>query len=216
MKTPGFPRSLAVATTLLLAASAQAALLDRGNGMIFDTASNLTWLQDANAAQTLGADADGMMDWSAASSWVAQLSHGGFDDWRLPVVRPVNGVALNMAYSEDGSTDSGINTAGLNSELGHLFYTSLGNQAASGLTQTGPFSNTQNFAYWTGTGSPYGDEEALHFFTAFGDQGSSLKVNEYRVWAVREGDVLAVPEPQTAALLLLGLGVLAWRRRPAR
>lgn len=193
--------SLAGATALLLALPAQATLYDRGNGMVYDSASNLTWMQDAGSSGTLS--------WDAASAWVDQLSWGGFDDWRLPVVRPVNGISLNLDYSDDGSTDGGINTAGLNSELGHLFYTSLGNQAATGLSQAGPFTHTQNFAYWTGTASPYGAEEALHFFTAFGDQGSSLKVNEYFVWAVRDGDVLAVPEPHQAALLLLGLCGLA-------
>lgn len=204
---------LAGAATLALAGAAHAELFDRGNGMIYDSATDLTWLQDANAAKSLGADADGLLSWDAAVSWVDQLSHAGFDDWRLPTVSPVNGISLNLDYSDDGSTDGGINTAGKNSELGHLFYVSLGNQAATGLSLSGPFSNTQSYAYWTGTGSPYGADEALHFFTAFGDQGSSLKVNEYHAWAVRSGDVLPVPEPQSAALLLLGLGVLAWRRQ---
>lgn len=208
--------SLVAAATLLLALPSQALLQVRGNGMVYDSATNLTWLQDANAAQTLGASGTGGLNWEAANAWVQQLSWGGFSDWRLPVVRPVNGSSLNMDYSEDGSTDGGINTAGMNSELGYLFYVSLGNQAATGMSQAGPFANTQDFAYWTGTASPYGDEEALHFFTAFGDQGSSLKLNEYLVWAVREGDVLAVPEPQQAALLALGLGLLAWQRRMVR
>jgi len=207
--------SLVTAAALVMASPAWATLYDRGNGMVYDSASNLTWLQDANAARTSGASASGLLTWDAANTWAQQLSWGGFDDWRLPVVRPVNGSSLNMDYSEDGSTDGGINTSGKNSELGYLFYISLGNQAATGMSQSGPFTNTQDFAYWTGTTSPYGDEEALHFFTAFGDQGSSLKVNEYLAWAVREGDVLAVPEPQQVVLLLMGLGVLAWRRRAA-
>jgi hypothetical protein len=200
---------------LSLAVSAQAELFDRGSGMIYDSRSNLTWLIDANAAPTLGAHPDGLMSWSQAVSWADQLVFGGFSDWRLPQVRPVNGVGLNLDYSEDGSTDGGINQRGLNSELGFLFYVSLGNQANSSELLAGPFQRLQNYAYWTGTSSPYAGE-AMHFFTAFGDQGSSPTESLYYAWAVREGDVLAVPEPQSAALMLLGLAVLCGRRFAAR
>jgi len=193
---------LAAAAIAATASPAQASLVDRGNGMIYDTVSNLTWLKNA--------DSQGLMTWDVAVSWADQLSHGGFSDWRLPGVSPVNGLSLNLAYSEDGSTDGGINQTGLNSELGHLFYTSLGNQAATGVTQSGPFEALQNYVYWTGTESPYDPEEALHFFTIFGEQGSSLKVNEYHAMAVRVGDV---PEPATLMLLLLGLGAVALTSR---
>ncbi|MEQ1637543.1 MAG: hypothetical protein ABL903_12705 [Methylococcales bacterium] len=42
---------------LALNGTAEANLIDRGNGMIF----NITWLADANYAKTLGYDADGAM-----------------------------------------------------------------------------------------------------------------------------------------------------------
>jgi hypothetical protein len=57
---------------LLLAAglsgAAQAALVDRGGGLIYDTDLNVTWLQDANYAQTSGYDADGRMTWGDATT----------------------------------------------------------------------------------------------------------------------------------------------------
>lgn len=37
---------------LSLAGAAQAALHDRGGGLIYDDAQNITWLQDANYAKT--------------------------------------------------------------------------------------------------------------------------------------------------------------------
>jgi len=209
-------RSMALALGILAAGSAQADLIDYGNGMVYDNVANLTWLKDANFAMSSGYDADGLMSWAEAQAWAASLTVGGVSGWRLPTVTPVNGSSFNFDYSEDGSTDSGINISGLNSELGHMYYTTLGNSAAGGLTHSGPFSNLQNFAYWSGTAHPAYADEALHFFTAFGDQGSSPQVSEYYGWAVHSGNVAAVPEPASAALLLAGLGLLAYRRRPTR
>ncbi len=44
-----------------LAGTAQAGLIDRGGGMIYDTTQNITWLADWNYAQTSGWDADGLI-----------------------------------------------------------------------------------------------------------------------------------------------------------
>ncbi|MEH0166417.1 DUF1566 domain-containing protein [Paucibacter sp. JuS9] len=189
-----------------LLAPAQASLQLRGgnNDMVYDTATGLTWVRNAS----LG----GMRSWSDAKAWAEALEFGGRDDWRLPGLTPVNGTALNLDFSDDGSTDSGFNNSGLNSELGYLFYTSLGNNAFDGLTQTGPFQDLAAWAYWTGTASLY-EGEAMHFFTAFGDQGSSSTDNLYYAWAVRVGDV---PEPQTAGLALAALAALSLTRRRSR
>lgn len=54
---------------LALSTSANATLIDRGNGMIYDSDQALTWLQDANYAKTSGYDADGRMTWDAATTW---------------------------------------------------------------------------------------------------------------------------------------------------
>ena len=61
-----------------------ATLIDRGCGMIYDTILDVTWLADADYAQTSGYDADGKMDWASAVAWAEQLSHCGYNDWRLP------------------------------------------------------------------------------------------------------------------------------------
>src|SRR3972149_1606307 len=65
-------------------ATAQATLIDRGGGLIYDSDQDLTWLQDANYAMTSGYDSDGRMTWVAAMAWASGLSYGGYDDWRLP------------------------------------------------------------------------------------------------------------------------------------
>jgi hypothetical protein len=67
-----------------LAGGASAALIVRPGGMVYDTDLNITWLRDANYAKTSGYDADGLMNWTAATTWAANLSYGGYDDWQLP------------------------------------------------------------------------------------------------------------------------------------
>jgi hypothetical protein len=82
--------SLALTTAgVLTSGMAQAALIDRGGGLLYDDVLNVTWLQDANYAKTSGYDADGLMDWSAAKTWASGLNISRFageslTGWRLP------------------------------------------------------------------------------------------------------------------------------------
>ncbi len=136
-------------TTLVALAAAiaagpvQAALFDRGNGLIYDDVLDITWLQDANYAHSIGAGhmGSGEFRWADAVAWVAALDYRGYTAWRLPTVAPVNGTSFQRAFSNNGSTDFGYARTGPDggwrdgagkpvSELGHMFYVNLGNAGA--------------------------------------------------------------------------------------
>ena len=231
-------KKITLVTSLLLSLNASAALYDRGNGMIYDSDQNITWLQDANYAATSGYAAqhaggsgassfdispDGLMGWDAATAWADQLVYEGFSDWRLPSA----GLIANPnpqsedPLSFDGSTNRGYNNT--RSEIGHLFL-DLGNvpicstagscdQSDHGFIHTGPFLNVQNYIYWESEQS--GPAGAWVFLPEIGFQiATSASIDAY-AWAVRDGDVAAVPVP--AAGWLFGSGMIgligAARRR---
>ena len=199
-----FKSAVSAALCLLGIGGAQAALFDRGGGLIYDSDFNITWLADANYARTSGYHADGLMNWGAATAWAAGLVYGGYSDWRLPT-----------ALNEDLSWPcNGYNCIG--SEMGHLFYTELGGTAASPIPASPHFQNVQFFVYWSGTAyapNP-ADGSAWNFITYSGYQYINLQYAEYYAWAVRDGDVAApIPEPETYAMLLAGLGLLGFHAR---
>ena len=213
-----------------LTAPAQATLIDRGGGLIYDSDQDLTWLQDANYAKTSGHDADGAMTWDAAMAWAGGLSYGGFTDWRLPTVTDIGNDGCNGSYS---GTDCGYNVNTSGQELAYLWYDILDNiaycdtsgncpQSGSGVTNTGPFTNLQSRSidyfwafYWSGTEYATNPDWAWRFGTGEGGQDRNLKDNKFYAWAVRSGDV--VPEPGTVLLLVTGLaGMLGFGRMRRR
>jgi hypothetical protein len=126
------------------------------------------------------------------------------------------------------------------SEMAYMFYNNLGNkgyyspscpadcssfgpQPGWGLTNTGPFSNlqpgTSNLTpatYWSGTLNP-GGTVAYAFDFKYGFQDTDSQTPYTYAWAVRPGDVNAVPLP--AAFWLFGSGLIGLigfvRRRSA-
>jgi hypothetical protein len=180
-----------------LCVSAYAALVDMGDGTIYDTDKQLSWLKNAGAG--------GLKNWADANTWAASLNAGsgfaGFTNWRLPAADPTcNGGG------------GGYNCT--NSEMGHLYYTELGNTEFGPLTNSGPFTNMQADIYWSGTEfAPY-PPDAWFFRFYDGVQYAFNKVNDCYAWAVRPG-LRSVPAPSTSvpasgtvSLIVLGVAGL--------
>lgn len=177
---------LFVAASMIGAPGAQAALEDLGNGTVFDTDLGIEWLADANYSQTSGYNTNGVMNWNAASKWVDQLNVGSHSDWRLPTA----------------------------DEFSHLFSGELDGVAGTSIYAT---HNNANFAlfsniqaqswlvsYWTTTPTGDADIRSTFSFNNGFDYTSNRNAGHYAM-AVRT----VVPEPETYAMLLAGLGLVS-------
>ena len=168
----------------------------------YDTDLNITWLANA--------DANGLMSWGAANTWAANLSFTDgvnvYNNWRLPT-----------ALNQDGTGPcGGLNCTG--SEMGHLFYSELGGTAGQSIltssdSDLAKFTNLQTNYYWSATEYAPDTGLAWTFRFGLGDQGGATKYILFDALAVSPGDVGAVPEAQTYALMLAGLGLIGWRAR---
>ncbi|MEW6599519.1 MAG: exo-alpha-sialidase, partial [Nitrospirota bacterium] len=136
--------------------------------LIYDTDMDITWY-DYSGASNLW---QGQVGWADALS----VTFGGsiYDNWRLPIT----------------FNDSCVYSNCTNSEMGHLFYTELGNKGVPepgwGLLNTGDFQNLLDNLYWSGTVYPYPDR-AWYFNFGNGYQVSEDKTVNMFALAVMDG-----------------------------
>ncbi len=151
----------------LISSRASAVLVPSPDGKtVYDTATNVTWLADANLSATAtfglpvcnGASAQpcinpsGSMTYPSAVAWVNAMNTAtylGHSNWQLPT-NPTNdpGCLLNNNLS------FGFNCSA--SALGSLYYSALAlrapDTAVPGVgSNAGPFANFQPYLYWSQT-----------------------------------------------------------------
>jgi len=202
----------AAAAMVALAGTAQASemtLVDGGLGVL-DSDTQLEWTANMNL--------NGKGTWAAANAWIDTLNtsnYAGHNDWRLPTIITSCGYGGSV-YDCNGG------------ELSHLFVNDLGNKAresvrnhtddtAEQIANFALFSNVVPGGYWSGTEYPGNRGTAWYFMAGVGGVNYDAETNTLYAVAVRTADVAAaVPEPQTYAMLLMGLGavLLAAKRRP--
>lgn len=165
--------------------------------MIYDPNADLTWLRDWNV--------NGAKPWVDQLVWASNLQMGNFANWSLPTSRNQDGSGPCVGWDCTGS------------QMGFLWYEVLGN-TVGWFRNAGPFQNVDEFGgYWSGTEYAPDPSDAWLFSNFDGSQYNGAKGGGLYALAVRPGDVAApIPEPQTWAMLMMGLGVVtvALRRRP--
>ena len=213
-----FVSTLLVFALLCCSVAVQATLIDRGNGLIFDTVLNITWLQDAGLSGRRQPD----------DRWAEDLVFGGFDDWRRASL-DVNG---------QGPNDDIVNCAVVteadcrDNELGYMYYINFGGtvpefERADDLINAISVDGVQFYnigmAYWSGTlyitgsESPDSPPDTEPWIFGFYNGSHIQGLNGFllpHIWAVRDGDVIAaVPVSSSLALMLAGALPLVLYRR---
>ncbi|MCE2448021.1 MAG: DUF1566 domain-containing protein [Candidatus Latescibacteria bacterium] len=221
--------------------------INRSVEAYYDTDLDVTWLKDANLAKSNNFGVSGInasnggMNWETAHEWVDAMnasSYLGVSSWRLPNDLPINTVEYDLNFGVEGLTDGGYANTGPGggwvdadgnaaSELGHLFYVTLGNLKncepgdapapdggtrfgcvnledlpGAGLVHTGPFMNFDPAFYWAAQEDPRDDGargRGFNFRNGF-RLALGKEIPRNRAWALVDGDVgvrVAVPSSVT-------------------
>ena len=177
-----------IALLALTCSAADAALQSRLSGQAYyDTLLNISWVADANLADTNafgvpGINGDGSMLLAEATQWIAALnaaSYLGASDWRLPIT-----TQPDASCGQQDAFGNGFGFGCTGSEMGHLHYVD-----AITSSTPGPFVNVQSGTSWSD--SPYAPNPLLAWTfrgDGFQDVLNRTASNNF-AWAVRAGDI---------------------------
>lgn len=199
---------------------ANAELISRGSGLVYDTDLNITWLSDSNLGRGSVYDdgtqlSDERMTYASAVAWASALVFAGYSDWRLPKT-PQRDISCGL---DNSAVNYGFGCTG--NELGHLFYTEFLSNAGHRVSESasqylalfGPIADeTGATPYWFDSVWCCDNKPGFEF--AGGELIYAPLNAQYYAWAVRDGDIVLIPEPPKISLLALALviGSLVCRR----
>jgi hypothetical protein len=234
------------------------ATYDDGSGegeynLIYDSAQSIVWLDYTRLAKIGGTT----QTWQDHEEWASGLGTSltvhldplytttidWTTGWRQPIVDEskanLTGPWENPAVShewglgwggpdETGYHDYFYGWNMVNSEMGHLYYVSLGNlgyyatdgtypQPGHGMNNTEPFINLiQDGRYWSGT--KYSLDDTKAWWHRFDSNYDGLQYYEVLsrgsyAMAVHEGTVSVVPVPGAAMLGVIGMATAGWLKR---
>lgn len=222
----GFRKSLGRSAVVLMLAfsggmgGASAALLDRGNGLVYDDVENISWTRAADLSG-LGIISHPSGDAAITHfGWADRLELGGYTDFRLSTMTELLSLFNQLPGDRfDKTGDTGP-------------FTGIHQTYSSSTTVFDPlFGTFKNVSvFFAGAGSqnclPTDDcfdpnvQIVIIAGGTFLQDLSGIPPLTY-AWAVREGDSVVtgpspVPEPATRPMLLAGLALLAFTIRTRR
>ena len=180
--------------------------------LIYDSDLGITWLDYSKSRDV----------WTNQLSWAWNLNNSGVLIYSVnPGVTVSWSGGWRLPESVDGPYPyTGTRFNDTTSEMGHLYYTELGNAAGGPMTNTGDFENLITDDEWSYWSTP---ESSVHEYStwAFNFSNGALFLEmsasgglPFYALAVRSSNVTFIPEPST--YLLLGSGIIGlafWRRR---
>lgn len=195
--------------------------INANGSMNWDTAQS--WIEAMNAAEYLGYNDWRLPETGPVNGIAFQYAStvNGTADYGFNITSP-NSELSHMYYVSLGLKGYVSTSGAYQADFGVF-----GNGTANGVDQSsfgqediGLVQNLQAYSYWSGTEYEPDPNQAWHLITYFGGQDAHAKANSYFAWAVRSGDltvpdinVTAVPEPESYALLLAGLGFVGYAAR---
>ena len=125
--------------------------VDNGDGTVTDRATGLMWMQMDSGFFGVNTSGDGGMNWEESLAWAEALEYAGFDDWRLPNAKELQGI-VDYTRSPDTTGSAAIDS---------VFVCSTIIDEGGGTNY--PF-------YWTGTSHLDGVQKgAAAVYVAFGE-----------------------------------------------
>jgi hypothetical protein len=231
--------SVLAALAMTASLSAHAALMNEGNGLIYDSVQNITWISDVDLAKT-------QMNAMGATNFINQVKSSVSGDGSS-----LFGVAYTLTASDFNTTTGQMSwfaatawaaqlTYGGSSdwrlpaitggayggpfavgELGAMFINTLSGTDFSNATNAAAKAEFTDYVnsgwYWTSANGPW--QNSKWIWNSSSNAANVYNPSQYSyAWLVADGNVAAtgssVPEPSSLALLGLGaIGFLKQRRK---